>query len=292
MGNGDWNDGMDKVGILGRGESVWLTWFFSHTAHRFAALLILCGQPDYAENYEKAAAELGKSANEAWDGQWYLRGYYDKGAPLGSKTQPYCQIDSIAQSFSVLSPEAEKSRVNDALSSAVLRLFDRENRLIRLFDPPFENSDPSPGYIESYGPGFRENGGQYTHGAVWLAMALLRENRPDEALELIEALLPDNRNLANYEAEPYVLSADILSNPDCIGKAGWSWYTGSAGWFYRTVTEDLLGIKMLNGEISVTPNLPSGWTDCEITLHDKNGIEQVFKIGKNNTADAPNNPEN
>ncbi|MBP8640563.1 MAG: hypothetical protein KBI01_06655 [Oscillospiraceae bacterium] len=288
MGNGDWNDGMDKVGVRGRGESVWLTWFFSHTAHRFAALLTALGQTEQAQKYEAAAAELGKSANEAWDGKWYLRGYYDKGTPLGSKAQPFCQIDSIAQSFSSLSPEAEKNRVNEALSSAVSKLFDKENRIIRLFDPPFENSDPSPGYIESYGPGFRENGGQYTHGAVWLAMALLRENRTDEALELIEALLPDNRNLSNYEAEPYVLAADISSNPDCHGKAGWSWYTGSAGWFYRTVTEDLLGINLENGEISVTPKLPSGWSGCEITLRDKNGLEQSFTFGETDSENEEN----
>ena len=279
MGTGDWNDGMDKVGIRGRGESVWLTWFFSHTAHRFAALLSARGQGKAAEKYETTAQSLGKSANEAWDGKWYLRGYYDKGTPLGSQTQPFCQIDSIAQSFSSLSPEAEKKRVNEALSSAFSRLFDRGSRIIRLFDPPFENAEPSPGYIESYGPGFRENGGQYTHGALWLAMALLRENRTDEAVELIQALLPDNRDLTNYEAEPFVLAADISSNPDCNGKAGWSWYTGSAGWFYRTVTEDLLGIKMQNGEVSVTPKLPSSWSGCKITLRDKNGIEQVFEIG-------------
>ena len=280
IGTGDWNDGMDRIGVSGKGESVWLSWFVSHTAHRFAALLAVLGRGEEAEKYESAAKELGRSANIAWDGQWYLRGYYDKGSPVGSKGETFCQIDSIAQSFSSLCAEADKKRVNEALSSAVLRLFDRDNRIIRLFDPPFEDADPSPGYIESYGPGFRENGGQYTHGAVWLAMALLRENRTDEANELLESLLPDMRDLKNYEAEPYVLAADICSNPDCIGKAGWSWYTGSAGWFYRTVTEDLLGIKMNGGEISVSPKLPSNWEGCEITLRDKNGAEQVYSFGK------------
>ncbi len=280
IGNGDWNDGMDRIGVRGKGESVWLTWFVSHTAHRFAALLKALGRAEEAEKYESAAKELGRHANSAWDGNWYLRGYFDKGTPLGSKNEPFCQIDSIAQSFSSLSDEADKKRVNEALSSAVSRLYDRDNRIVRLFDPPFEDADPSPGYIESYGPGFRENGGQYTHGAVWLAMALLRENRADEAYELIEALLPDKRDLLNYEAEPYVLAADICANPDCVGKAGWSWYTGSAGWFYRTVTEDLLGIKMRGGEVGVSPKLPSSWCGCEITLRDKNGLEQVFSFGK------------
>ncbi len=276
IGSGDWNDGMDKVGANGKGESVWLTWFFSHTAHRFSSLLRSRGQD--AEKYEKAALELGKSANEAWGGQWFLRGWYDSGEPLGDKSQSCCQIDSIAQSFASLCPDADKTRVNEALTSAVERLFDTEHRIIRLFDPPFEDAEPSPGYIESYGPGFRENSGQYTHGAVWLAMALLLENRHDEAFRLIEALLPENRDLVNYEAEPYVLSADISSNSDCPGKAGWSWYTGSAGWFFRTVTEDLLGIRLKNGEIVFDPKLPSVWSDIHVTLRDKNGKERSFNL--------------
>ena len=276
MGNGDWNDGMDKVGVKGRGESVWLTWFFSHTAHRFASLLHSKGLD--ADKYEKAASMLSKSANAAWDGQWFLRGWYDSGEPLGSKSQPCCQIDSIAQSFASLCPDADKARVNEALTSVIERLFDNENRIIRLFDPPFEDAEPSPGYIESYGPGFRENGGQYTHGAVWLAMALLLENRPDEAVKLIDALLPESRDLKNYEAEPYVLSADISGNHDCPGKAGWSWYTGSAGWFFRTVTEDLLGIRQKNGEIVFEPKLPPSWSDVSVTLRDKNGQERSFNL--------------
>ena len=281
IGNGDWNDGMDKIGARGKGESVWLTWFFSYTARKFSELLKSLDMTDDAIKYESAAESSGKSANKAWDGDWYLRGYYDDGTPLGSKSRPCCQIDSIAQSFSSLCPEADSSRINEALSCAVSRLFDKDNQFIRLFDPPFENSKPSPGYIESYGPGFRENGGQYTHGAVWLVMALLRENRSDEALELIEALLPDNRNLVNYEAEPYVLAADISSNPDCLGKAGWSWYTGSAGWMYRIITEDLLGIKLQNGEFKFSPNLPSSWPACEIILRGKNGVDKkVILRGK------------
>ncbi|MFB0920960.1 MAG: hypothetical protein QMB62_08775, partial [Oscillospiraceae bacterium] len=264
----------DKVGVKGKGESVWLTWFFSHTAHRFA--LLLHSRDLDAEIYEKAATELGRNANSTWGGQWFLRGWYDGGEPLGDKAQPCCQIDSIAQSFASLCPDADKTRVNEALTNAVEKLFEKDTNIIRLFAPPFENAEPSPGYIESYGPGFRENSGQYTHGAVWLAMALLLENRPDEAFRLIEALLPENRDLVNYEAEPYVLSADVSGNPDCLGKAGWSWYTGSAGWFFRTVTENLLGIKLKNGELSFEPKLPSCWSDVQVTLRDKNGKERNF----------------
>jgi len=296
IGNGDWNDGMDSVGVRGKGESVWLTWFFSHTAHRFAALLAACGKADEAEKYEKAAAELGKRANAAWDGGWYLRGWYDNGLPLGSVSESCCQIDSIAQSFAALCPEADRQRVGTALTAAVARLFDRENNIIRLFDPPFENADPSPGYIESYGPGFRENGGQYTHGAIWLAMALLREGRVDEGYALIKALIPENRDLVNYEAEPFVLAADISGNADSLGKAGWSWYTGSAGWFFRVVTEDLLGIKMLDGKLSLSPRLPSDWPSCELSLRDENGKDQRFELRADGSvqkivaSDAPADP--
>jgi len=290
IGSGDWNDGMNRVGELGSGESVWLSWFFSHTAHRFAELLKVLGKTDDAAWYTAAAEAAGKSANEAWDGEWYTRGYYDNGTPLGSKKESCCQIDSIAQSFSSLCPEAEKPRVNQALSSAVRRLFDRENRFVRLFDPPFENSAPSPGYIESYGPGFRENGGQYTHGAVWLVMALLRENRSDEAMEIIEALLPGSRDQKNYEAEPYVLAADISGNPDCIGKAGWSWYTGSAGWFFRVITEELLGIRLRDGVISLSPRLPSNWDECSVVIRDKNGKENEFILKREISSSGGDDP--
>jgi cyclic beta-1,2-glucan synthetase len=287
IGSGDWNDGMDQVGAKGAGESVWLTWFFSHTGHRFAALLRRRGRPADAEKYARAAAALGKSANAAWDGHWYLRGYFDDGTPLGSASQPCCSIDSVAQSFAALSPEADKSRVAASLTSAVERLFDRENKIIRLFDPPFENASPSPGYIESYGPGFRENGGQYTHGAIWLAMALLRQGRADEALELICALIPETHDPAIYEAEPFVLPADVYGNPDCPGLAGWSWYTGSAGWFYRVVTEELLGIKLSDGRLSFSPRFPSGWDSCEVTLRDSAGRERHFTLGRENAKALP-----
>ena len=279
FGGGDWNDGMDKAGAQGRGESVWLSWFFSHTAHRFATLLRRLGSADDdAQRFDDAAAKIGTAANAAWDGGWYLRGWHDDGSALGSAQNTYCQIDLISQSFAVLSPEADAAKTNAALTAAVSRLYDPDHRLIRLFDPPFENARPSPGYIESYGPGFRENGGQYTHGAVWLVMALLKQNRPDEALPLLEALLPSNRDQALYAAEPYVLSADVCANPDCAGRAGWSWYTGSAGWLWRVVLEDLLGLRLENGEISFAPRLPSGWTSVSVTLRGKTGKNRAFTL--------------
>ncbi len=266
IGGGDWNDGMNLVGGDGMGESVWLSWFFSHTAHRFAELLRRAEEDSAAESLEIKAAEIGRHANLAWDGQWFLRGYYDDGSPLGSESQKHCRIDSIAQSFASLCPEADKERVNQGLTSASQRLFDHENRIIKLFEPPFENSDPYPGYIESYGAGFRENGGQYTHAAVWLMMAMLRENRLDEALELISALIPEDKPGVIYEAEPYVLAADIYSNPACVGMAGWSWYTGAAGWFWRVITEELFGIRMNKGIVSVRPNLPDAWASLPLSI--------------------------
>lgn len=266
MGGGDWNDGMNLVGGEDGGESVWLSWFYSHTAHRFAALLRRLGQMDEAAAVESSAHELGNAADSAWDGAWYLRGFFGDGSPLGSDTANFCRIDSIAQSFSSLCPEAEKTRVNKALTNAVERLFDRENALIKLFDPPFENSAPYPGYIESYGPGFRENGGQYTHGAAWLLMALLREGRSDEALELLQALIPEGKPGDVYKAEPYVLAADVSSNPESAGAAGWSWYTGAAGWLWRVVTEDLLGVTQKDGKITVCPRLPSQWKGMPVSV--------------------------
>lgn len=284
LGGGDWNDGMDRAGAQGHGESVWLSWFFSHTAHRFASLLRrLGGDGGAATRYDVAAAEIGRAANDAWDGGWYLRGWHDDGSPIGSAQSTSCQIDLISQSFAALSPEADPARVSTALSAAVSRLFDADHKLIKLFDPPFEDEIHAPGYIESYGPGFRENGGQYTHGAVWLVMALLRQGRTDEALPLLEALLPADRNQARYAAEPYVLSADVYANPDCAGTAGWSWYTGSAGWLWRVVLEDLLGLRFQNGEWRFSPHLPSSWTSCTVTLREKNGEKKAFLLRPDGT---------
>lgn len=278
IGNGDWNDGMSQIGVQGKGESVWLTWFFSHTAHRFACLLSSLGDSWDAEKYKNAAAALGKAANASWDGSWFLRGYYDDGSPLGGSSSASCQIDSIAQSFSVLSPEADKLRSNVALTSAVNRLYDHEKKLVQLFDPPFENAEPCPGYIQSYGPGFRENGGQYTHGAIWLIMALLKEDRQDEAFKILKDIIPENHLSAEYEAEPYVIAADVYANPDCAGKAGWSWYTGSSGWLLRVITEDMLGMKLINSELTINPKLPTGWSGCEIKYRHHNGKTELITI--------------
>ena len=246
FGSGDWNDGMDEVG----GESVWLTWFFSHTADRFARLLELLCQPDW-QKYAAAAQAAGEAADRAWDGDWYLRGYWPDGAPLGGRGAECCRIDSIAQSWAALCPWADPAKVDRALESAAEQLFDRETKLVKLFTPPFENCSRTPGYIESYGPGFRENGGQYTHGAIWLGMACLRRGLTETGAEILDALLPENHDLAKYLAEPFVLPADVSSAPGREGEAGWTWYTGSAGWYFRAVTEELLGIRLRRGALTV-----------------------------------------
>lgn len=272
MGSGDWNDGMDAVGSEGQGESVWLSWFFAHTARRLGELLNKLSMKKDASRLFKAAEKVGKGANSAWDGAWYLRGYFDDGEPLGSSCSRCCRIDSIAQSFAALCPEADRSRVDLALKSAVEKLFKKDPGLILLFDPPFENAQPRPGYIESYGPGYRENGGQYTHAAVWLIMALLKTGHRDSALELIEALIPENKPTAVYGGEPYVLAADVSSAPLALGEAGWTWYTGAAGWLWRVVTEDLLGISLRQGAPEFSPNLPERWKDETLKVSYKGEI--------------------
>ncbi|MBR5261700.1 MAG: hypothetical protein IKV47_05970, partial [Oscillospiraceae bacterium] len=249
FGSGDWNDGMDKVG----GESVWLTWFFCHAAARLAQLLDSLGK-EGGDELREACTSLASAANEAYDGKWFLRGYYDDGAPLGSSQCRECRIDSIAQSFAAFCPQADPDKVSDALDSAVNILFDSKSGIIKLFDPPFAGKE-QPGYIASYGPGFRENGGQYTHGALWLIRALLHRGDTAKALELLSAILPSAKNTAQYRAEPFVLAADVYSAPGHEGEAGWSWYTGAAGWLLRITAEDILGLHLRGGKLFIEPRL-------------------------------------
>ncbi|MDR0861597.1 MAG: hypothetical protein LBN30_02330 [Oscillospiraceae bacterium] len=278
IGGGDWNDGMNLVGAGGAGESVWLTWFFAHTARRFAKLCVAMGDGASAERYGRAADAYSAAANAAWDGDWFLRGWYDDGKPLGSATCDECRIDSIAQSFAVLGG-GETDKVRTALDSATRLLFDRENRVVKLFDPPFSDGDSSPGYIKGYSPGFRENGGQYTHGAVWLAMGLLLTGKTDEGYEMLETLLPQGRKHEVYRVEPYVLAADVYSNAAHMGRGGWTWYTGAAGWYHRVVLENLLGIRLENGELTVKPNLPSSWDGYTVRVGEREA-EITVKNGR------------
>ncbi len=260
-GSGDWNDGMDRVG----GESVWLTWFFIHTAGRFADLLDRLGTKG-SQSLRDTAAMYTAAAERAWDGQWYLRGWWQDGAPLGGAGASACAIDSIAQSWAAFCPGTDRSRVRLALRSCMDRLWDEAHGLTKLFAPPFGEDGRDPGYIRACGPGFRENGGQYTHGAVWLASALLKEGFTNDGASMLLSLLPTRHDPARWGAEPYVLAADVSANPDHYGEALWSWYTGSAGWFFRVVLEDLLGIRLRDGHLVVEPHLPAGWEGYEADI--------------------------
>ena len=261
IGSGDWNDGMDRIG----GESVWLTWFFACAADRFASLLERLGEKG-SKPFREAAVRYTAAAERAWDGGWYLRGWWRDGAPLGAAGAPACAIDSVAQSWAAFCPGADRRRVRTALRSCLDRLWDEAHGLTKLFDPPFGDGGRDPGYIRACGPGFRENGGQYTHAAIWLASALLREGFTDDGAKMLLSVMPARHDASVWGAEPYVLAADVSSNADHYGEALWSWYTGSAGWFFRVVLEDLLGIRLRDGRLVVEPHLPSGWEGYEADI--------------------------
>lgn len=278
IGSGDWNDGMNLVGAGGDGESEWLTWFLCITASKMAEICLAAGNPGAAARFVEAAAQLKQAAESAWDGDWFVRGYYDDGSPLGSCVSDECRIDSIAQSFAALA-EAEPEKTKTALISAVKKLFDKENRIVMLFYPPFSDGGSIPGYIKGYSPGFRENGGQYTHGAVWLAMGLLLSGMKAEGLEVLEALLPQGRPDDIYRTEPYVLAADVYSAKGHVGRGGWTWYTGAAGWFKRVATENLLGLNLRGGVLTVDPSLPDGWDGYE-AVWNNDGRQYIIAVTK------------
>ena len=273
IGTGDWNDAFDRVGAQGRGESVWLTWFFAITARKFAALV----GGHAARQLRLAADHCTRAAEDAWDGAWYRRGYYDDGRPLGSAESDECRIDAIAQAFAALDTHADRGRVHTALTSAVEQLFDREHNVVRLFDPPITRRTPETGYVRSYGAGLRENGGQYTHGALWLAMALLRTGRTDEGVQILRAVLPAAHDPARYEGEPYVLAADVAAG-DNAGVAGWTWYTGAAGWYLRIAAEELLGLHLRGGVLYPEPRLPAGWPECAVRWRDGAGLLHTIRL--------------
>lgn len=258
MGTGDWNDGMNRVGERGKGESVWLTWFTALVLDRFSPICEKLGEPERGERYRALAQEYRQAAEGAFDGKWYLRGYFDSGEPLGSSSSPECRIDSIAQSFAVFAG-GDPGHTQTALDSALEMLYDRERKLFKLLSPAFDGKGPDPGYIRGYLPGVRENGGQYTHAAVWLAMALLRAGRAGEGWELLSSLLPERHPTGRYRAEPNVLAADVYASAGNRGRGGWSWYTGAAGWYYRAAVEDLLGLRVVDGRLYLRPNLPDAW---------------------------------
>jgi cyclic beta-1,2-glucan synthetase len=269
---GDWNDGMNRVGEEGKGESVWLGWFLLKTLGDFAAIARDQGDTKRADKWEKHAKRLKQALEKtAWDGQWYRRGSYDDGTLLGSHLSEECKIDSIAQSWSVLSGQGDPARSKQAMDSAMGMLVDGEHKIVKLFTPPFANTDKDPGYIKSYPPGVRENGGQYTHASTWFVIALAEMGRADDAYRCFSMLNPVNHSLdehaaEHYRVEPYVVVADIYSEGDKAGRGGWTWYTGSAGWLYRAAVEAILGIRREGQRLTLTPVLPSDWPGYSATL--------------------------
>ncbi len=259
MGSGDWNDGLDRAG----GESVWLGWFLSCCALRLAELLERLDDPR-AAHCRALAEEQGRAADAAFNGRWYLRAWRDDGSPLGDGER----IDSVAQSWAAFCPWATPEKVELALQNALARLVDREHGLVRLLDPPYTAAD-SPGYLSGYGEGFRENGGQYTHAAIWLALACLRRGHEREGRELLHMLLPETHDQTRYEAEPFVLPADVCTARGREGAAGWTWYTGSAGWYFRAVCEGLLGLRLRDGKLRIgtADDYTLYWTDARGVRH-------------------------
>jgi cyclic beta-1,2-glucan synthetase len=271
MGSGDWNDGMNRVGKGGKGESVWLAWFLIDTLRRFAEIAEARGDATGSTlDRDRAEALRGAIEEHAWDGAWYLRAFYDDGTPLGSSRGGECQIDSIAQTWAVISGGAEADRARRAMESAHERLVRPGEGIIRLLDPPFGDGPHDPGYIKGYLPGIRENGAQYTHAAVWVAQAAALLGQGSRAHELFRILNPiyhaiDQEAVARYKVEPYVLAGDLYSQPMHLGRGGWSWYTGSAGWLYRIGLESILGLRRTGGALTMDPCIPPQWPGFEIT---------------------------
>jgi cellobiose phosphorylase len=265
MGSGDWNDGMNLVGIQGKGESVWLGFFLYAVLQEFAGLAGARGDAVFAERCRQEAAQVSANIERnAWDGGWYRRAYFDDGAPLGSAANSECQIDSVAQSWSVLSGAGDAERSRIAMKALDERLVRRDRGLVQLLDPPFDKGDLNPGYIKGYLPGVRENGGQYTHAAIWATMAFARLGDNQRAWELFAMINPVNHAksataMATYKVEPYVVAADVYALAPHTGRGGWTWYTGSAGWMYRLITESLLGLRLEVDQLHFDPHLPAGW---------------------------------
>ncbi len=286
MGSGDWNDGMNRVGEEGRGESTWLGFFLHGVLAEFAPLCEARGELARAERYRSEASRLATVLEQSWDGEWYRRGYYDDGTPLGSAQSDECKIDSIAQSWAVLSGAVPVRFADRAMDAVRTHLVRRGPQVLLLLTPPFDHSAQDPGYIKGYPPGVRENGGQYTHAAVWIVMAMARRGSGDEAVELFHMLNPVNHTrtaaeVERYKTEPYVIAGDVCAHPAHAGRGGWSWYTGAAGWMYRAGLESILGLRRRGSSFEIDPCIPSSWPEYAI----------VWRFGRSRYEIAVANPQ-
>ncbi|MCX6119414.1 MAG: cyclic beta 1-2 glucan synthetase, partial [Proteobacteria bacterium] len=270
MKGGDWNDGMNRVGHEGKGESVWLAFFFYDILCKYQSIATQVDDHLFAAQCLSEANLYKQSiASSAWDGEWYLRAFYDDGTPLGSKANDECRIDSLPQSWSVLSSIGEASKSVQSMQSVQRLLFDSDHQILKLFSPPFAKCLHDPGYVKSYLPGIRENGGQYTHAAVWAAMAFAKLNDSENLWTLVKALIPSYHAVTKsdcdrYKVEPYVVAADIYSEGSHAGRGGWTWYTGAAGWMYQLILESLLGVTKVGNKLVFKPCVPSDWTEYSV----------------------------
>ncbi len=290
IGTGDWNDGFSAIGREGKGESVWLGWFVITTLKAFLPLCERRGDLQRLARYQEIIINLTENIEKnAWDGSWYRRAYYDDGSPLGSIANTECQIDSIAQSWAVISQSAKKSRVVDAMLAMERYLWDKNEAILKLFTPPFDKTEKNPGYIRGYIPGVRENGGQYTHAAIWAVLALTKLGEKEKALELFNMLNPiyhsrTNTEVAKYKVEPYVMAADVYTVYPNVGRGGWSWYTGAAGWMYQAALEGILGFNIKSDKLTLSPCIPHSWQEFTINYRFKTS-EYNIKIKFVNTED-------
>ncbi|MCE5191584.1 MAG: hypothetical protein LLG08_07490 [Actinomycetia bacterium] len=285
MGGGDWNDGMNRVGIGGSGESVWMAWFLDVVLRAFAPIAEKHGEADAATRMrEHAGALIVAVEREAWDGAWYRRAFFDDGTPLGTHTADECRIDAIAQAWAIIAGTGDRGRAQRALASVEEKLVRWDDGLIALLSPPFDRMERDPGYIKGYVPGVRENGGQYTHAAIWVALAYALIGDGDEAVALLDLINPASHTLDReaadrYRVEPYVVAADVYAIEPHVGRGGWTWYTGSASWYYRVAVQDILGLHLeaQDGEryLRIDPCVPKTWTSWSVTFRDADAVYNI-----------------
>ncbi|TVP52545.1 MAG: glycosyltransferase 36, partial [Mongoliibacter sp.] len=288
IGGGDWNDGMNRVGENGKGESVWLGFFLYIILVKFEKICRVMDDGQRADHYLKVAEELKLRLNdEGWDGKWYLRAFYDDGTPLGSSENDECKIDAISQAWSIISGVATEERGIEVLEAVEKHLVSESDKVIRLLTPPFDKTDKDPGYIKGYIPGVRENGGQYTHAALWVIKAFAEISMGEKAVSNLNMVNPINHALNRdaadqYKVEPYVVSADIYGEKPLSGQGGWSWYTGSAGWMYRVALESVLGLQLNGDAILLNPSISTNWKGYSIDLR-LDDDETVYHIQIDNS---------
>jgi cyclic beta-1,2-glucan synthetase len=281
MGTGDWNDGMNRVGQEGRGESVWLGWFLHTVLWEFAKVAAQRGEHARAEKWRLHVSALKAALErEGWDGEWYRRAYFDDGTPLGAAINPECRIDSIAQTWGVISGAADPGRAARAMAAVDQHLVNRREGLILLLTPPFDHMPRDPGYIKGYVPGIRENGGQYTHAAVWTVLAFVALGDGDKAGELFQMLNPVHRvtsraKVHRYKVEPYVVAGDIYGAAPHVGRGGWTWYSGSAGWLYRAGVEWMLGLRLRGTALCIDPCIPRSWPEYAIRFRYHSAVYDI-----------------